>query len=104
MPRLADRCRSLGHRHCARTRIYLKAAADPRPSLRSAWPRSILLENLRFHIEEEGSSKTKDGQKTKADPAKVEEFRKGLTALGDVCECKAPNSPIKRQDRTARAD
>jgi len=44
----------------------------------------ILLENLRFHIEEEGSSKTKDGQKTKADPAKVEEFRKGLTALGDV--------------------
>lgn len=46
----------------------------------------ILLENLRFHIEEEGSSKDKDGNKTKADKAKVEEFRKGLTALGDVCE------------------
>jgi len=44
----------------------------------------ILLENLRFHIEEEGSSKDKDGNKTKADKAKVEEFRKGLTALGDV--------------------
>nr|P14228.1 RecName: Full=Phosphoglycerate kinase [Trichoderma reesei]CAA33770.1 phosphoglycerate kinase [Trichoderma reesei] len=44
----------------------------------------ILLENLRFHIEEEGSAKDKDGNKTKADKAKVEEFRKGLTALGDI--------------------
>ena len=31
----------------------------------------ILLENLRFHIEEEGSSKDKDGKKTKAEPAKA---------------------------------
>ena len=44
----------------------------------------ILLENLRFHIEEEGSAKDKDGNKTKADKARVEEFRKGLTALGDI--------------------
>ncbi|KAF2484343.1 phosphoglycerate kinase [Neohortaea acidophila] len=44
----------------------------------------VLLENLRFHIEEEGSSKDKDGNKTKADKADVEKFRKGLTALGDV--------------------
>ena len=44
----------------------------------------VLLENLRFHIEEEGSSKDKDGKKTKADPAKVAEFREGLTKLGDV--------------------
>lgn len=44
----------------------------------------ILLENLRFHAEEEGSSKDKDGNKVKADKAAVEEFRKGLTALGDV--------------------
>ncbi|KAG6878769.1 hypothetical protein C0993_008068 [Termitomyces sp. T159_Od127] len=44
----------------------------------------ILLENLRFHIEEEGSVKNKDGSKTKADPAKVAEFRQGLTRLGDV--------------------
>ena len=28
--------------------------------------------------------KDKDGNKTKADKAKVEEFRKGLTALGDI--------------------
>ena len=44
----------------------------------------ILLENLRFHAEEEGSSKDAEGRKVKADKAKVEEFRKGLTALGDV--------------------
>jgi len=44
----------------------------------------VLLENLRFHIEEEGSAKDKDGNKTKADAADVEKFRKGLTALGDV--------------------
>lgn len=44
----------------------------------------ILLENLRFHIEEEGSVKNKDGTKTKADPAKVAEFRESLTKLGDV--------------------
>ncbi|KAF9066834.1 phosphoglycerate kinase [Rhodocollybia butyracea] len=44
----------------------------------------ILLENLRFHIEEEGSVKNKDGTKTKADSAKVAEFREGLTKLGDV--------------------
>ena len=44
----------------------------------------ILLENLRFHAEEEGSSKDAEGKKVKADKEKVEEFRKGLTALGDV--------------------
>ncbi|KAH0566085.1 hypothetical protein GP486_000523 [Trichoglossum hirsutum] len=44
----------------------------------------ILLENLRFHAEEEGSSKDKDGKKVKANPESVKEFRKGLTALGDV--------------------
>lgn len=44
----------------------------------------VLLENLRFHIEEEGSAKDSEGKKTKADPAKVTEFRKGLTALGDI--------------------
>lgn len=44
----------------------------------------ILLENLRFHAEEEGSSKDAEGKKVKADKAAVEEFRKGLTALGDI--------------------
>jgi phosphoglycerate kinase len=44
----------------------------------------VLLENLRFHVEEEGKGVDKDGNKVKADKAKVEEFRKGLTKLGDV--------------------
>lgn len=44
----------------------------------------VLLENLRFHLEEEGSAKDKDGNKVKADKEKVAEFRKGLTVLGDV--------------------
>ena len=44
----------------------------------------VLLENLRFHPEEEGSSKDEQGNKIKADKEKVAEFRKGLTALGDV--------------------
>lgn len=44
----------------------------------------VLLENLRFHIEEEGKGVDAEGNKVKADKAKVEEFRKGLTKLGDV--------------------
>ena len=44
----------------------------------------ILLENLRFHAEEEGSSKDAEGKKVKADKAAVDEFRKGLTKLGDI--------------------
>jgi phosphoglycerate kinase len=44
----------------------------------------ILLENLRFHIEEEGKVKLKDGTKLKADPEKVNAFRASLTKLGDV--------------------
>lgn len=44
----------------------------------------ILLENLRFHPEEEGSHKDADGKKVKADPAKVKEFRDSLSKLGDV--------------------
>src|SRR5436190_12066361 len=44
----------------------------------------ILLENLRFHIEEEGKVKREDGTKETADPAKVAAFRASLTKLGDV--------------------
>jgi len=48
----------------------------------------VLLENLRFHIEEEGKVKVKnaDGSesKLKADPAKEAEFRASLSKLGDV--------------------
>ncbi|KAI9755807.1 MAG: phosphoglycerate kinase [Lichina confinis] len=51
---------------------------------KSSGGKVILLENLRFHPEEEGSSKDAEGKKVKADSAKVTEFRKGLTVLGDV--------------------
>ena len=48
----------------------------------------ILLENLRFHLEEEGKAKIKkeDGteEKIKAEPAKVKEFRASLAKLADV--------------------
>ncbi len=44
----------------------------------------VLLENLRFHIEEEGKAKQADGSSVKADPSKVESFRTSLTKLGDV--------------------
>ncbi len=44
----------------------------------------ILLENLRFHIEEEGKATGEDGSKIKADPEKVKAFRASLTRLGDV--------------------
>ncbi|KAK9447434.1 phosphoglycerate kinase [Limtongia smithiae] len=43
----------------------------------------ILLENLRFHAEEEGSAKI-DGVKVKSTPEAVEAFRKSLTSLADV--------------------
>jgi phosphoglycerate kinase len=45
---------------------------------------AVLLENLRFHIEEEGKAKKKDGSSVKADPEKVKAFRASLTRLGDV--------------------
>jgi len=48
----------------------------------------ILLENLRFHLEEEGKAKVKkpDGteEKIKAEPAKVKEFRESLAKLAEV--------------------
>ncbi|KAG0332685.1 phosphoglycerate kinase [Podila horticola] len=44
----------------------------------------ILLENLRFHIEEEGKVKDKEGNVTKASEADVQKFRASLSKLGDV--------------------
>ena len=44
----------------------------------------VLLENLRFHIEEEGKVKLQDGTSKKADPAAVAAFRASLSKLGDV--------------------
>ncbi|MSU49377.1 MAG: phosphoglycerate kinase [Opitutus sp.] len=44
----------------------------------------VLLENLRFHIAEEGKVKLEDGTSKKADPIEVAAFRASLTRLGDV--------------------
>ena len=44
----------------------------------------ILLENLRFHVEEEGKGVDAEGNKTKADKAKVTEFRASIRKLADV--------------------
>ena len=44
----------------------------------------VLLENVRFYLEEEGKAKDADGNSIKADPAKVAEFRASLTRHGDV--------------------
>ncbi|XP_071495151.1 phosphoglycerate kinase-like [Diadema antillarum] len=52
--------------------------ADPAPGS------LILLENLRFHPEEEGSSKDESGKKVKASPEAVAAFRASLTKLGDM--------------------
>jgi len=54
------------------------ACANPDPGT------VILLENVRFHIEEEGKATGPDGEKIKADPEKVKAFRSALTGLGDV--------------------
>jgi len=54
------------------------ACANPAPGT------VILLENLRFHVEEEGKGKNAAGDKVKADAASVESFRASLSKLGDV--------------------
>lgn len=55
-----------------------KACADPKPGS------IFLLENLRFHVEEEGKGVDDKGNKVKANPEKVQEFRQSLRKLGDV--------------------
>jgi len=44
----------------------------------------ILLENLRFHVEEEGKGVDADGNKVKADKEAVTKFRASLRKLADV--------------------
>lgn len=66
---------------------FLNDCVGPEVEKACASPASgsvILLENLRFHIEEEGSKKDAEGKKIKANPKDVEAFRASLTKLGDV--------------------
>nr|QBH73961.1 phosphoglycerate kinase [Thermobia domestica] len=55
-----------------------KACADPTPGS------VILLENLRFHVEEEGKGVDESGNKVKASGDAVKAFRESLRKLGDV--------------------
>lgn len=55
-----------------------KACADP------AAGSVILLENLCFHVEEEGKGKDASGNKIKAESVKIEAFQASLSKLGDV--------------------
>ena len=67
------------HMYCTRT-----------PQPQALWGLSgvagalILLENLRFHLEEEGKGKDKEGKAVKANAEQVEVFRASLSKLGDV--------------------
>ncbi|KAK9508189.1 hypothetical protein O3M35_007907 [Rhynocoris fuscipes] len=54
------------------------ACADPEPGS------VFLLENVRFHLEEEGQGLDEHGNKIKADPAAVKQFRQSLRKLGDI--------------------
>lgn len=54
------------------------ACANPTPGT------IILLENLRFHVEEEGKGVDEGGNKVKASPEAVKKFSESLTHLGDV--------------------
>jgi phosphoglycerate kinase len=54
------------------------ACANPTPGT------VILLENLRFHVEEEGKGDDAEGNKIKATKEQSEQFQQSLTRLGDV--------------------
>jgi len=55
-----------------------KACANPTPGT------VILLENLRFHAEEEGTGVDENGKEFKPSKEDIEKFRQQLTNLGDV--------------------
>jgi len=55
-----------------------KICADPAPGS------VILLENLRFHVEEEGKGVDAEGNKLKASPANVTAFRASIRKLADI--------------------
>jgi len=62
---------------CVGAEVEAACASPPQGSV-------ILLENLRFHVEEEGKGVDAGGNKVKADKAKVAEFRASLRKLADV--------------------
>eukprot|EP01066_Platyproteum_vivax_P020879 Platyproteum_vivax@DN882_c0_g1_i1.p1 len=66
---------------------FLNDCVGPEVEAACAKPKEgsvILLENLRFHAEEEGKGLAEDGSKVKPTEAEVKSFRQSLTKLGDV--------------------
>ncbi|KAH9495722.1 hypothetical protein Btru_016135 [Bulinus truncatus] len=67
--------------------IFLEDCVGPKVEAFCANPPPgsvILLENLRFHLEEEGKGKDANGKTVKADEAAIQAFRGSLSKLGDV--------------------
>uniref|UniRef100_K1QCC1 Phosphoglycerate kinase n=1 Tax=Magallana gigas TaxID=29159 RepID=K1QCC1_MAGGI len=62
---------------CVGAEVEAKCADPPAGSV-------FLLENLRFHLEEEGKGVNEAGEKVKASKEAVETFRQSLSKLGDV--------------------
>jgi len=66
---------------------FLKDCVGPEVEAACADPAQgsvFLLENLRFHVEEEGKGVAPDGSKTKADKEKTKEFRASIAKLADI--------------------
>jgi len=66
---------------------FLKDCVGPDVEAACASPATgsvILLENLRFHVAEEGKGKDAAGNKTKASQEQIDSFRASLSKLGDV--------------------
>jgi phosphoglycerate kinase len=67
--------------------IFLNDCVGPEVEAACANPEPgsvILLENLRFHVEEEGKGVGENGEKIKASPENVKTFRESLRKLADV--------------------
>uniref|UniRef100_A0A3B3V7A1 Phosphoglycerate kinase n=1 Tax=Poecilia latipinna TaxID=48699 RepID=A0A3B3V7A1_9TELE len=66
---------------------FLKDCVGPEVEAACSSPAAgsvILLENLRFHVAEEGKGKDPAGNKTKATQEQTDSFRASLSKLGDV--------------------
>jgi len=66
---------------------FLPDCVGPEVEAACAAPKAgsvILLENLRFHVEEEGKGVSPTGEKIKASPENVKKFRESLRKLGDL--------------------
>jgi len=62
---------------CIGPKVYEVSSIAPEGSV-------ILLENLRFHVEEEGKGKNSNGEAVKASKDQIDSFRKELQSLADI--------------------